>query len=135
VQVDDREQLTAVWLVDGPGPEVAWPLSLDGRYAAHRGEWYFPKGTGVDAIVRAAAAAQVERNGRSGNGYAISSADGVFDPLVEEIDEQGVEVDVEDSPRAQAVARAVNAGPTSSSTDPRATTSCSSVTKEQARSI
>ncbi len=47
MQVDDREQLAAVWLVDGPGPEALWPL--DGRYAEHRGERYFPKGTRVDA--------------------------------------------------------------------------------------
>src|SRR5690349_5244245 len=106
VQVDDREHLTAVWLVDGPGVEAAWPLSLGGRYAEHRGEWYFPKGTGVDSIARAAGVAQA---GHSGNGNAMPDADGVFDPLVEEVEEHGVVVDVEDSPRTQAVARAVRA--------------------------
>ncbi len=110
MQVDDREQLAAVWLVDGPGPEAAWPLSLDGRYAEHRGEWYFPKGTRVDAIVRAAG----RRRGQattvtSANGARGAGADGLFDPLVEEVDERGVEVDAEDSPRMQAVARAVKA--------------------------
>ena len=42
-------------------------------------------------------------------GGANRTEDGVFDPLVEEIDEHGVEVDAEDSPRMQAVARAVKA--------------------------
>ena len=35
--------------------------------------------------------------------------EGLFDPLVEEVEEHGVEVDDEDSPRMQAVARAVKA--------------------------
>jgi hypothetical protein len=59
----------------------------------------------VDAIVRAAGAAQVERNGRAGNGFEASGADGVFDPLVEQLEEHVVEAGVEDS--SQAVARAV----------------------------
>ena len=109
VQVDDREQLAAVWLVDGPGPEAIWPLILDGRYAEHRGEWYFPKGTRVDAIIRAAGVDDVSGNGHHANGHSDDGAEGLFDPLVEELDERGVDVDTEDSPRMQAVARAVKA--------------------------
>lgn len=110
MQVDDRDQLAAVWLVDGPGPEALWPLTLDGRYAEHRGEWYFPKGTRVDAILRAAG---IEESGGDGNvatnGHAAAAADGLFDPLVEEVEEHGVEIEADDSPRVQAVARAVQA--------------------------
>jgi hypothetical protein len=109
VQVDDREQLAAVWLVDGPGPEVIWPVSLGGRYAEHRGEWYFPKGTRVDAILNAAGLGEAGVNGHDANGHADIAADGLFDPLVEEVEEHGVEVDAEDSPRMRAVARAVKA--------------------------
>jgi hypothetical protein len=105
MQVDDREQLAAVWLVDGPGPEAAWPLSLGGRYAGHRGEWFFPKGTRVDAILRAAGLTEHSGNGHGGN----DATDGLFDPLIEEIEQRGVEVEADDSPRVQAVARAVKA--------------------------
>lgn len=109
MQVDDREQLAAVWLVDGPGPEAVWPLNLGGRYSENRGEWYFPKGTRVDAILSAAGLGEFGGNGHDANGDAELGAEGLFDPLVEEVEEQGVEVDVEDSPRMQAVARAVKA--------------------------
>lgn len=109
MQVDDREQLAAVWLVDGPGPEAVWPLNLRGRYSEHRGEWYFPKGTRVDAIRSAAALGEFGGNRHDANGHTELGAEGLFDPLVEEVEEHGVEVDVEDSPRMQAVARAVKA--------------------------
>lgn len=52
MDVDDRPQLAQIWLVDGPGADATWPLELGGRYAAKRGEWYFPKGTSVAAILR-----------------------------------------------------------------------------------
>jgi very-short-patch-repair endonuclease len=109
VQVDDREQLAAVWLVDGPGPEVLWPLSLGGCYAEHRGEWYFPKGTRVDTILNAAGAPEADDDGHDADGRSELESQGLFDPLVEEVEEHGVEVDAEDSPRTQAVARAVKA--------------------------
>jgi len=109
VQVDDREQLAAVWLVAGPGPEALWPLSLGGRYAEHRGEWYFRKGTRVDAILNAAGVGETSSNGQEANGHSELEAEGLFDPLVDEVEEHGVQVHVEDSPRMQAVARAVKA--------------------------
>jgi very-short-patch-repair endonuclease len=110
MQVDDRDQLAAVWLVDGPGPAALWPLTLGGRYAEHRGEWYFPKGTRVDAILRAAGADESRGDGDAAtNGHAAAGVEGLFDPLVEEVEEHGVEVEADDSPRVQAVARAVQA--------------------------
>src|SRR2546421_9618442 len=106
MQVDDRPQLTKVWLVNGPGPDAVWPLSLDGRYAAKRGEWYFPKRTTPSDILRAAggatsdgsgvasfdAAAEAEvlageTNGQHEYHAADAGADGeLFDPLIEELD-------------------------------------------------
>jgi hypothetical protein len=109
VQVDDREQLAAVWLVGGPGPEAIWPVSLDGRYAEHRSEWYFPKGTGVDAIIGAAGVDDASANGQQANGHSDDGAEALFDPLVEELEAREVDVDTEDSPRMQAVASAVKA--------------------------
>lgn len=102
MHVDDRSEPAAVWLVNGPGPEAGWPLALGGRYAASRGEWYFPKGTSSAAILNAAAAG----NGHSTNGHA---EDGLFDPLVEELDAREAEIDTADSPRTQRVAAAVKA--------------------------
>lgn len=101
MEIDNRDQLSAVWLVDGPGPEAVWPLGLGGRYAENRGEWYFPKGTSAGTILNAARA-----NDASGSG---DSESGLFDPLVEEVDEHGVQADEADSPRMQIVARAVKA--------------------------
>jgi len=106
MQVDDRDQLAAVWLVDGPGPEAVWPPSLGGRYAAERGEWYFPKGTGVDAILRASG---IDHGDKSTNGHSETADEGLFDPLIEQVEEHGVEAEADDSPRMQAVARAVKA--------------------------
>ena len=101
MQVDDRSQLTAVWLLGGPGPEAAWPLALAGRYSSNRREWYFPKGTSAAEIFAAA-----QSNGQHANGHGES---GLSDPLVDEVDEQGVEVQETDPARMQAVARAVKA--------------------------
>jgi very-short-patch-repair endonuclease len=84
-------------------------LSLGGRFAEHRGEWYFPKGTRVDVILRAARVVETSGNGHDADGHSEIETEGLFDPLVEEVEEHGVEVDVEDSPRRQAVARAVKA--------------------------
>lgn len=109
MQVDDREQFAAVWLVDGPGPEAVWPLNLGGRYSERRGEWYFPKGTRVDEIRSSAGLDDFGGDRHETNGRIERGAEGHFDPLVEEVDERGVDVDVEDSPRMQAVARAVKA--------------------------
>jgi hypothetical protein len=47
----------------------------------------------------------VSGDGHGGNGISELGAEGLFDPLVEEVDEHGVEVDAEDSPRMQAVAK------------------------------
>jgi hypothetical protein len=135
MQVDDRGELAAVWLVDGPGPEAVWPLALAGRYADNRSEWYFPKGTRVDAILRAAGLSDSDGNGHATNGRSQLEAQGLFDPLVEEVEKGGEGVDSDDSPRMQAVVRAVKAGPTSSSTVPHGTTCCSSATRGQAPSI
>ena len=101
MQVDDRPQLTAVWLLGGPGPEAAWPLALSGRYSNNRREWYFPKGTSAEQILAAA-----RSNGQHANGNAES---GWLDPIVDEFDERGVEVHETDPARMQAVARAVKA--------------------------
>jgi hypothetical protein len=103
VQVDDREQLAAVWLVEGPGRDAALPLRVGGRFAEERGEWYFPKGTRVDEILSAAGVEQ----GLQPQG-PVADEEGMFDPLVERIEDQDVAVD-EDSPRLQAVTRAVKA--------------------------
>ncbi len=126
MQVDNRPNLTRVWLIDGPGPEAAWPLVLNGHYGASRGEWYFPKGTSARTILSAAG----DANGRSANGEPEA---GLFDPLIDEIDEHGVEVHAEDSPRIQAVKRAVKAWTDQLTTARRATISCSSVTCGLAR--
>ena len=101
MRVDHRPHHSHVWLVDGPGPEAVWPLTLDGRFARTRGEWYFPKGTSTEAILNASGA-----SGPSANGQG---EDGVFDPLIEEVDEHGVEISAEDSPRKQKVVAAVKA--------------------------
>jgi hypothetical protein len=101
VEIDNRAHLTAVWLVDGPGPEAVWPFGLGGRYAENRGEWYFPKGTSRGAILTAGGT-----NDKTGNGDRES---GLFDPLVEEVDEHSVQDHEADSPRLQAVTRAVKA--------------------------
>src|SRR5947207_1581890 len=111
MQVDDRQQLTAVWLLDGPGPEAAWPLTLGGRYAELRDEWYFPKGTRVDSILQAAGVddSRDDTDAATNGHTAAPAAEGLFDPLVDEVEEHGVEVEADDSPRMQAVARAVQA--------------------------
>lgn len=109
MQVDDREQLAAIWLVDGPGPEAVWPLKLGGRFSEARGEWYLPKGTPVAAILSGAGLHGSGGIDHDGDSHAELAAEGLFDPLVEEVDERGVEVDIKDSPRVQAVAQAVKA--------------------------
>lgn len=123
MQVDDREELAAVWLVGGPGPEAVWPLSLGGRYAEHRREWYFPKGTRADAIFRAAGLDASAANGDNGAGgtsaagaltaddehgaeSASGSPDGLPDPLADEVDAQADGAE-DDSPRVLEVERAV----------------------------
>lgn len=102
MRVDDRPHLSQVWLIDGPGPEALWPLALDGRFANTRAQWYFPKGTAAQAILNAAAGSNV----RPANGH---TEDGLFDPLVEEVEEHGVRVDANDSSRKQKVTAAVKA--------------------------
>lgn len=109
VQVDDRPQLEAVWLVGGPGPEATWPRTLGGKYAASRGEWYFSKRTTTAAILAAAGQGVSSDSDDAANGsdHGPDGRSGLFDPLVEEIEEHGVEVDAADSARVQAVTRAV----------------------------
>ena len=102
MKVDDREHLAAIWLLDGPGPEAEWPRRLGGRFAEDRREWYFPKHTRVDDILGAAGSDEPRGNGRE----AALAAEGVFDPLVDEVDHSEVDAPADD-PRLQAVSRAV----------------------------
>ncbi|HEX7298873.1 MAG TPA: AAA domain-containing protein [Solirubrobacteraceae bacterium] len=132
MQVDDRPQLAKVWLVNGPGPDAVWPLSLGGRYAAKRGEWYFPRGTASAVILRAAGGATSDRSDVASFDAAAEAAiladetsglhsygaaplkgddgdDELFDPLIEELDTDQAIGQEPESPRLRAVTRAVKA--------------------------
>ncbi len=77
MQIDDRPHLESVWLIDGPGPEAAWPPHLDGKYAERRGEWYFPQGTSSHAILVAAGLHSIDTpyaNGGNGSASVASAA-------------------------------------------------------------
>ena len=102
MQVDDRSHPAHVWLINGPGPEAVWPLRLGGRFVAERGEWAFPGGTSPEAIRHAAAAGEGAPDPTT-NGH---QDDGLFDPTIEQT-EADVEPDTTESPRLQAVRRAV----------------------------